>query len=83
MAKRSCLRWRYSEAEPEALGRGDGIVEPDGISKMDDAAPRRVRDGIGAADGVELVEKRADVELGSMNRYAEPPGDGLVRGSFG
>ena len=31
---------------------------------MDDAEPRRMRDGIGAADGVKLVEKRADVELG-------------------
>ena len=50
---------------------------------MDDAEPRCMRDGIGAADGVELVKKRADVKLGSMNRYAEPPGDGLVRGSFG
>ena len=50
---------------------------------MDDAEPRRVCDRIGAADGIKLVEKRADVELRSMNRYVEPPGDGLVRGSFG
>jgi len=56
---------------------------PDRVSKMDDAEPRRVCDGIGAADGVKLVEKRADMELGGMNRYVEPPGDGLVRGSFG
>ena len=59
------------------------LSSPDRISKMDDPEPRRVRDGVGAADGIKLVEKRADVELGSMNRYAEPPGDGLVGGSFG
>ena len=55
----------------------------DRLSKMDDAEPCRMRDGIGAADGIKLVEKRANMELGSMNRYVEPPGDGLVRGPFG
>jgi hypothetical protein len=54
-------------AKQEALGRVDSIVTPDRISKMDDAEPRRMRDGIGAADGIKLVEKRADVKLGSMN----------------
>ena len=41
-----------------------------------------MRDGVGAAYGIKLVEKRADVELGGVNRNAEPAGDDLVRGSF-
>jgi hypothetical protein len=50
---------------------------------VDDAEPGRMRDGISAAYGIKLVEKRADVELGGVNRYAELPGDDLVRGAFG
>src|SRR5258707_258108 len=50
-------------------------------SKADDAEPSRVRDGVGAAYGIKLVEKRADVKLGGVNRNAEPAGDDLVRGS--
>ena len=39
---------------------------------------RRVGDGISTSNRVELVQKRGDVELGGMNRNAEPTGDHLV-----
>jgi len=53
------------------------------LSQLDDAEPGGVRYGIRAPYGVKLIEKRANVELGGVNRYAEPAGDDFVRGSFG
>jgi len=44
--------------------------------------PRRMGDGIGAADGIELVEQRAHVEFRGVDGYAEPLRDGLVRGAL-
>ena len=37
-----------------------------------------MRDGVGAADRVEFVEQRADMELGGVDGDAKPPGDHLV-----
>src|SRR5882724_126566 len=53
------------------------------LSQIDHPTPRRVRDRVGAAGGVELVEDRADMEFGGMDRYAEPLRDGLVGGALG
>ena len=58
-------------------------VEHDNTSEMDDAEPCCVRDGVGAADRVKLVDQRADVELGRVDGDAEPAGDHLVRRSLG
>lgn len=60
-----------------------GSAERGWTSKVDDAEPGGVRDGVGAAHGIKLVEKRTDVELRGVNRYTEPPSDDFVRGSFG
>ena len=53
-----------------------------GTSKIEYAEPRRVRDRVGAADCVELVEQGADVELGRVNGNAESARDLFVRGSL-
>lgn len=37
-------------------------------SKVEDAEPRGVRDGVGASRCVQLVEKLTDVELGRVHR---------------
>ena len=50
---------------------------------MDNAAPRGVRDGVGAAGCVKLFEQRADVEFGGVNRYSELPRNALVRCALG
>jgi hypothetical protein len=39
--------------------------------------PRRVGDGVGAPNRIELVQKRGDVELGGVDGDAEPTGDHL------
>ena len=52
-------------------------------SKMDDPEPHSVRDRIGAAGGVELIDEGVDMELGSVNRDPEPAGDGLIGGALG
>jgi hypothetical protein len=52
-------------------------------SEKDDAEPSGVRDDVGAADCVELVDERADVKLGSMDGNAEPAGNYLARGALG
>jgi len=49
---------------------------------MDDAAPGGMRDGVGAASGIELVQDRADVEHGDMDGNAELSCDHLVGGAF-
>src|SRR5262245_42912963 len=48
-------------------------------SKMEDTDPRGMRDGIGAADGVELLQQLRDVILGRMRRNPEPTANELVR----
>ena len=53
-----------------------------GTSKIEYAEPRRVRDRVGAADCVELVEQGADVELGRVNGNAESARDLFVRGAL-
>jgi hypothetical protein len=50
------------------LGRSAG-------SKVNDTTPRRVGDGVGAPNG---IQKRGDVELGGVDRDAEPTDDHLV-----
>jgi hypothetical protein len=45
--------------------------------------PGRVGDGVSAADGVKLVEQRANVELGRVDGNAESLRDRLIRGSLG
>ena len=47
-------------------------------SKIDDAEPGGMRNGVCAADRVEFVEQRADMELGGVDRNAKPLGDHLV-----
>ena len=47
-------------------------------SKVNDTTPRRVGDGVGAPNRIELVQKRGDVELGGVDGDAKPPGDHLV-----
>ena len=49
---------------------------------MDDPEPHSVRDRIGAAGGVELIDEGADMELG-VNRDPKPAGDGLVGSALG
>jgi hypothetical protein len=48
------------------------------ISKIDNPKPRRMGHGICAADRVELVDERADVKFGRVNRDAEALGNHLV-----
>ena len=51
--------------------------------QVKDAEPRGMRDSVGPAGGVELVEDLTDVEFGGMDRNVEPPGDLLVGGALG
>jgi hypothetical protein len=51
--------------------------------QVKDAEPRGMRDGVGPAGGVELVEDLTDVEFGGMDRNVEPPGDLLIGGALG
>jgi hypothetical protein len=37
------------------------------VLQLDHPQPCRVRNGVGAAGGVELVEERADMEFGGVN----------------
>jgi len=46
---------------------------------MQYADPRRVGDGIGAADGVKLLQQRCDMILCGMGRDAEAASDQFVR----
>src|SRR3977135_2120104 len=74
--------WVGSASLP--LVRMDGVLSSNMMtSKMNDALPDRLCHGVRAAGGVELVEQRAEVELGGGNRDAQPPGDRLVRCAFG
>ena len=41
-------------------------------AKVNDTTPRRMGDGVGAPNRIELVQKRRDVELGGMDGDAEP-----------
>jgi hypothetical protein len=50
---------------------------------MENTEPRGVRDGVGAASRIQLVDELADVELGCVYRDAEPPGDLLVGCALG
>jgi hypothetical protein len=50
---------------------------------MDNSNPRGMRDRVSPPDGVELVEKAADMEFGGMRGEAEPTGDDFVRGALG
>src|SRR5258708_28811913 len=52
-------------------------------SQLDHPAPRRMRHGVGAAGGVELVEDRGDMEFGGVDRYPEPFCDDLVGSALG
>ena len=40
---------------------------------MNDPEPRRLRDRIGTARGIELVDQRTDMELRRMHRDPQPP----------
>jgi hypothetical protein len=44
-------------------------------SQANDIVPRRVGDGVGASDRVELVQKRGDVQLGGVDGDVEPTSD--------
>src|SRR6202022_5075689 len=50
--------------------------------QMNDPASCRVRDRVGAAGGIELLQQRSDVDLRGVDRYSELLCDGLVRGAF-
>jgi hypothetical protein len=52
-------------------------------SKMEDTDPRGVRNGIGAAYGVKLLQQLRDVILGRMRRNPEPAANQLVRRALG
>src|SRR5262249_55206945 len=60
------------------LRRGRGAVM---WSQVDDTTPRRVGDGVGASNRIELIQKRGNVELGSERKcraderspYLTPP----------
>src|SRR5690348_1307564 len=51
-------------------------------SQPDDAEPRRLCDRVGTAGGVELVNHRANMGFGGVDRDAERACDHLVRGTF-
>ncbi len=57
-------------SEPRSRPRNrisNGALNATRLSEVDDAESRGVRDSVGSAGGVELVEKRADMKLDGMN----------------
>src|SRR3984957_1633600 len=56
---------------------------PASPSKLNNPQPRRMRDGVGAAGGVELVDEGGDMKLDRMDRNAEAAGDRLFGDAFG
>jgi hypothetical protein len=64
--------------KPPLAGKRRAVLSIGETSKIDDAEPGGMRDGVGAADRVELVEQRADMELGGVDGDAKPAGDHLV-----
>jgi len=53
------------------------------VSEIEDADPGGMRDGIGAAHGVKLLEQLRNVILGGMRRDAEAAANQLVRRALG
>ena len=57
-------------SEPRSRPRNrisNGALNAARLSEVDDAELRGVRDSVGSAGGVELVEKRTDMKLDGMN----------------
>ena len=52
-------------------------------SELDHAEAYCLCDRIGAADGLELVEKRSNMKLNRVDRYSEATRDGFVRCTLG
>jgi hypothetical protein len=56
-----------------SAGKWRAVLSMEKPSKIDDAEPSGMRDGVGASDRVEFVEQRADMELGGVDGDAKPP----------
>src|SRR6266404_9469233 len=52
-------------------------------SELDHAEAHCLCDRVGAADGLELVEKRGDMKLDGVDGYSEAQRDGFVRRALG
>ena len=66
-------------ADRSSADKRHAALSMGGTSKIDDAELGSMRDGVGAADRVEFIEQRADMELGSVNGNAKPARDLFVR----
>src|SRR5262249_35089048 len=65
-ARNAAGRGEWAQASITLLNH-DGATSPPSL-QMENTEPRGVRDGVGAANRIQLVEELADMELGRVHR---------------